>query len=97
MDGSDVDDSLTRSGQAFVVLGQTTIAVEPGNGAFDDPTLWLHDEAMLSWSAPHDFQSDAVFLELPEEQVALVAAIRENSDEAGQMVEASVQQVRPPS
>lgn len=97
MNGSNVDDSLTRSGQAFVIPGQTAMAVEPGNGAFDDPTLRLHDKANLLRSACHDFQSDAVLLELPDEQVTLIAAIGQYPGEAGQVVEAGIQQVCPPS
>src|SRR6202158_3057755 len=41
---------------SLIVLGQTARAIEPSEGALDNPALRLHDEAFLAFGSADDFQ-----------------------------------------
>ena len=62
--------------EALPVLGQSAAAVEPADGAFDDPSLWQHDERVQRRS-PDDLDVDlpAGSLQPLLEHRSLVAAV----------------------
>jgi hypothetical protein len=49
MNGSDVNHGLTACGRAFIVLTETTIALKPRKGPFDNPTAWEKLKAFNAW------------------------------------------------
>ena len=45
-------------GEVFVVLGEATVAAEPGKGSLDDPSTGQHDEAFRDVRALDDFEPE---------------------------------------
>lgn len=45
-DGSELEETERVVVEIFPVFGQSAAAVDPGDGAFDNPTLGQHDEAL---------------------------------------------------
>jgi hypothetical protein len=46
LDGGQGYEGSERFGEVLVVLGQTAVAAEPGEGSLDDPSARQHDEAL---------------------------------------------------
>ena len=62
--------------QAFPILGQPAAAVEPGDGAFDNPAPGQHDEAFGLIGAFDDFDvelGDCLLRAAPEDIPAVAA------------------------
>ncbi len=55
-DRGEDDPGLSVPGEALVFLAQEAVGGEPGEGALDDPTAGLHDEALGACGAAHDLQ-----------------------------------------
>ena len=47
LDHGDVEEGLRGFGEALEVSGEAAIDADPGEGALDAPSLWLHDEACV--------------------------------------------------
>lgn len=59
----------------LAVLAEPAIAAEPGEGAFDDPSLGEHDEPTLPLEFGHDLEPEAEVVCGPVLQLALLAGI----------------------
>ena len=57
--GSDVDPSLGARDGGFEILGKAPVAIEPGEGAFDDPAAGKDLEANRVGHALDDFDAPA--------------------------------------
>jgi hypothetical protein len=44
--------------EVLPILGKATTAVQPSDGAFDDPAFWQHDEPLGSVATPDDFNCE---------------------------------------
>ena len=57
MDACDGDEGCERIGQVLEILGEPAVASQPGEGSFDHPALWQHDEACHVIGAFDDFDA----------------------------------------
>ena len=72
----DGEECFVDVGAAFVAQSESSVLVEPGDGAFDDPALAAEPGAVAAVD-PGDLGFDAALLELFEDAVDVVAAVAE--------------------
>ena len=56
MDHRQIDERLAALGQAFIVLSQPMVVLQPGKRALDNPAMRLHREAHLPGGFAHNLQ-----------------------------------------
>ena len=59
MDCGECHESREGVGEVLIVLGETSVAAEPGEGPFDDPSARQHDETLDVVAALDDFDPEA--------------------------------------
>ena len=72
----DGEECFVDVGAAFVAQSESSVLVEPGDGAFDDPALAAEPGAVAGLEAG-DLRFDAALLEFVEDAVDVVAAVAE--------------------
>jgi hypothetical protein len=78
LNGGDVDPGLGALDGGFEVFGQAAVAIEPGEGTFDDPAAREDLEANRIGHAPDDFDApSAEFGECFKELIAGIGAVGE--------------------
>src|SRR5215210_993919 len=70
-----INEGFARLGQPFVVLAQTALTVQPGEGAFHHPASRQHHKAFLPWRLVHYLQLPSKHTLHPIYQLSSVAAI----------------------
>ena len=70
-------------GASFVVADQAAAAVQPAQGAFDDPTAWQDHEALHVVGALDDRDRQPDDLGRPDHQSAAVPAVRPDHPDRG--------------
>ena len=58
VDHRHLDDGFTGFRQQFVIFTQAAVAIEPAEGALDNPPLWNHDKALRFVRALGNLQAD---------------------------------------
>jgi len=88
---------LERGCEVFPVLGEASIAAEPGEGSLDDPTARQHDEAFHGVAAFDDFEAKRRNLgHRRVDLMGVVSAVRPNELEPGKAVADFVEHQRRP-
>jgi hypothetical protein len=78
LNGGDVDPGLGTLDGGFEVFGKAAVAIEPGEGTFDDPSAREHFEANRIGHAPNDFDApSAEFDECFKELIARIGTVGE--------------------
>jgi hypothetical protein len=76
--------------QAFEVLAETTIAAQPGKGAFDDSATRQQDKSLASAWSQRDFVLDVARIFDPEGKlVAIITAVGQD------LLQALPERIRP--
>jgi hypothetical protein len=73
-----LDEGAGRSIEVLVVFGEAPAAVNPGDGALDDPTLGQGFEALLAGRAFDDLDGPAGGVHGPAQFVAAIGAVGED-------------------
>jgi len=85
LDTGDHDPSLCAGDGGLEVLGETTVASEPGEGAFDHPALGLGLEGADTLGSRHDLdRPPAEIGDRIEQLVAAIDAVGEDVPQLGE-------------
>ncbi len=85
LDGGDIDPGLGALDGGFEVFGQAAVAVEPGEGTFDDPAAREDFETHRIGHAADDFSApSAEFGECFEELIARIGTVGEEVTQQGE-------------
>ena len=77
-----VDHGFAALGESFVILAQSAVAPEPGEGPFHDPALGQDDESGDIAETLDDFQRPAADASGPVDQLPSVATVGPNQLES---------------
>lgn len=81
----DEDHDLTRLRQFFVVLAESSVAIEPAERPLHDPALRIDLEAGPANRAPHDLQHPAIRQEPRRQRLAAVARVHKQRHEPDEL------------
>ena len=73
----DEDHGLAAIGEGFVVLGQSSVLSQPGEGALHNPALGQHDKTIERCSL-HDFDDAGIPALGPMDELPGVSSVRED-------------------
>src|SRR3954453_925510 len=79
-----IDEGFTGLRQSLVVFGQTTLTVQPREGALHNPPSGQQYEASLTFGSLHNLQLPAQCTLHPFDQFASVCSIRPNKLQAAE-------------